>query len=94
MIRDPEVLEPRPGLALWGGGEDGLDVMRGVVARAAHLLPRPAAFSSSSTPTSRAPAVVALLEATGGFVDVADHRDLAGRDRFTTGRRAAGGSPP
>ena len=52
VIRDPEVLEHDPPLALWGGGDDGLDVMRGVVARAAGLL-RPGGCWSSSTPTSR-----------------------------------------
>lgn len=93
VIRDPEVLTHDPGLALWGGGEDGLDVMRGVVARAAHLL-RPGGLLVVEHADVQGPAVVALLEATGDFAEVADHEDLAGRDRFTTGRRAAGGSLP
>jgi release factor glutamine methyltransferase len=91
VIRDPEVLEHDPGLALWGGGEDGLDVMRGVAARAAGLL-RVGGLVVVEHADVQGPAVVALLEGTGSFVDVVDHRDLAGRDRFTTGRRTAQGS--
>jgi release factor glutamine methyltransferase len=92
VIRDPEVLAHDPGLALWGGGDDGLAVMRGVVARAVHLL-RPGGLLVVEHADVQGPAVVALLERTGAFVEVADHVDLAGRDRFTTGRRVAGGSP-
>jgi release factor glutamine methyltransferase len=40
LIRDPEVLEFDPPLALWGGGPDGLGVPRAVAARARRLLRR------------------------------------------------------
>ncbi len=92
VIRDPEVLDHDPPLALWGGGEDGLDVMRGIVARAGGLL-RPGALLVVEHADVQGSAVVELLAGTGAFVDVTDHVDLAGRDRFTTGRRAAAGSP-
>lgn len=93
VIRDPEVSEHDPGLALWGGGDDGLEVMRGVVARAAVLL-RPGGFLVVEHADVQREAVVALIEDTGQFDDVSDHEDLAGRDRFTTGRRTGAGSPP
>ena len=44
--------------------------------------------SASSTPTSRAAPLPALVRAHGAFTDVEDHPDLAGRPRFTTARRA------
>ncbi len=91
VIRDPEVLEHDPGLALWGGGEDGLEVMRGVIARAAELL-TPGGLVVVEHADVQGEAVVALLEGTGCFFDVTDHPDLAGRDRFTTGRRTGAGS--
>ena len=36
-------------------------------------------------------AVPAVVRAHGGFTDVEDHADLAGRPRFTTARRADAG---
>ena len=52
-IRDPEVADHDPALALWSG-DDGLDAMRVVERVAAPAAARPAGWSSSSTPTSRA----------------------------------------
>ncbi len=87
QIRDPEVAKHDPPLALWGGGTDGLDVMRGVVVRARGLL-RPGGLLVVEHSDLQGASVVALLQR-AGFLDVADHRDLAGRDRFTTARRTA-----
>ncbi len=84
-IRDPEVAEHDPPLALWGGGADGLDVMRAVVTRSTALL-RPGGLLVVEHADVQGPSVVALLES-AGLVDVADHKDLARRDRFTTARR-------
>jgi len=81
---DPEVERYDPPASLWGGA-DGLDEVR-VVARVAHRLLRPGglvAVEHHDTHRQAAPAV--LAEA--GFVDVADHDDLAGRPRFATGAR-------
>ncbi len=51
--RDPEVRDHEPKMALYGG-EDGLDVVKGVLRTAAILL-RPGGLSPSSMPMSRAP---------------------------------------
>ncbi len=93
VIRDVEVRDHDPALALWGGGADGLDVMRAVVSRASALL-HPGGLLVVEHADVQGPSVVALLQGSGDFVDVADHVDLAGRDRFTTARRRAGGSSP
>ena len=85
--RDPEVAKHDPAVALYGG-LDGLDVVRGVVAAAADLL-RPGGWlliehGDAQGGDDGVPGVVA---AHGGFVEVADHRDLAGRPRVTAARR-------
>ncbi len=84
LIRDPEVLEHDPPLALWGGGADGLDVPRSVVARAHDLL-RPGGLLVIEHADVQGAAMVGLLTS-AGWVEVADHRDLAGRDRYATAR--------
>jgi len=82
---EPEVGEHDPPAALWGG-PDGLRVVRTLVARAAVLL-RPGGLLGVEHADVQGEAVPALLRAAGGWTDVADHPDLAGRPRFTTGRR-------
>jgi len=69
-------------------GTDGLDVIAPLVARVAALL-RPDGWFGVEHDDSHADAVPALLRADGRFVEVADHRDLAGRPRFATARRLA-----
>ena len=91
VIRDPEVAEHDPPLALWGHGADGLDVVR-AVARSAQRLLRPGGWFVVEHADVQGAAVPALLRDQGGWVEVADHRDLAGRDRFATARRADGTS--
>jgi release factor glutamine methyltransferase len=81
-IRDAEVAAYDPAPALWSG-DDGLDAIR-VVERVAHRLLRPgglvvvehADLQGSSAPT--------VFTTAGRWVDVRDHRDLAGRDRYVT----------
>lgn len=83
-IPDPEVLDHDPGIALWAG-EDGLDVIR-LVEQAARRLLKPGGLvvvEHSDRQGSTAPAV--FTEA-GGWVEVADHKDYADRDRFVTAR--------
>lgn len=83
----PEAREHDPALALWGGS-DGLDAIR-VVERVATRLLRPGGavgFEHAEAQETVAPAV---LTGAGRWVDVRDHRDLAGRPRFATGRLAA-----
>ncbi|MGY1638491.1 peptide chain release factor N(5)-glutamine methyltransferase [Geodermatophilus sp. SYSU D00742] len=83
-----EVADHDPPLALWGG-PDGLDVVRGLLRTAARLL-RPGGHLGVEHADQQGSALPALVRAHGGFDDVVDHPDLAGRPRFTTARRAAG----
>jgi len=80
-----EVAEHDPPLALWGG-PDGLDVVRGLLVTAARLL-RPGGWLGIEHADQQGSALPALVRAHGGFADVEDHPDLAGRPRFTTARR-------
>ncbi len=86
LVRDPEVLEHDPAEALWGGGPDGLDLMRGVAAAAGRLL-RDGGWLVVEHADVQGESVPALVAAGGGWADVMDHHDLAGRDRFCTARR-------
>ncbi len=80
-----EVADHDPPLALWGG-PDGLDVVRGMLGVAARLL-RPGGWLGIEHADQQGTALPAVVRAHGGFTDVADHPDLAGRPRFTTARR-------
>ena len=87
--RDPEVREFDPPAALYGGA-DGLDVVRGLLGVAWSLL-RPGGsliieHSDQQGEQAGEHGVPHVVRASG-FVDVADHVDLAGRDRVTTARR-------
>jgi release factor glutamine methyltransferase len=81
----PEVAEHDPPEALWGG-PDGLDVVRALVRRAAALL-RPGGHLGIEHADSQGTAVPRVVRQAGGWTGIEDHRDLAGRDRFTTARR-------
>jgi release factor glutamine methyltransferase len=84
-IPDPEVLDHDPGIALWAG-EDGLDVIR-LVEQAARRLLKPGGLLVVEHSDRQGESAPALLEAAGGWTEVADHRDDAGRDRYVTARR-------
>jgi release factor glutamine methyltransferase len=87
VIRDLEVLDYDPPVALWGGGPDGLDVARAVIRRAEGLL-RPGGFLVMEHADVQREAVLTLFGTEdSGWSEVADHRDLAGRDRYVTARR-------
>ncbi len=81
----PEVAAHDPDEAVFGGA-DGLDVIRPVLARAALLL-RPGGVLGVEHDDTHGAAVPALLAADGRYEAVEEHRDLAGRPRFTTARR-------
>ena len=83
-VPDPEVLDHDPGIALWAG-EDGLDVIR-LVEQAARRLLRPGGLVVVEHSDRQGQAAPHVLSAAGGWTDVADHADLAGRDRFVTAR--------
>ncbi|MFX0538064.1 peptide chain release factor N(5)-glutamine methyltransferase [Ornithinimicrobium sp. Y1847] len=79
---DLEVREHDPELALYGGGEDGLDVPREVAARAAQLL-RPGGVLLMEHADAQGSTLPAALAATGDWSQVEDHVDLAGLPRVT-----------
>ena len=81
----PEVADHDPPLALWGG-PDGLDVVRRLLVTAARLL-RPGGGLGIEHADRQGDSLPAVVRGHGGFVDVEDHADLAGRPRFTTARR-------
>jgi release factor glutamine methyltransferase len=75
-----------PALALWAG-DDGLDLMR-VLERSAHRLLRRGGVVAAEHADEQGTAAPAVFTGTGRWVEVRDHRDLAGRDRFVTARKA------
>jgi release factor glutamine methyltransferase len=77
-----EVADHDPPLALWGG-PDGLDVVRGLLVTAARLL-RPGGRLGIEHADQQGSSLPALVRAHGGFTDVQDNPDLAGRSRYTT----------
>lgn len=83
---DPEVREHDPAGAVFGGA-DGLDGPRLVVAAAARLL-RPGGLLVMEHDDSHGESAPALLRRGVEWEDVADHRDLSGRPRYLTARRA------
>jgi release factor glutamine methyltransferase len=87
QVRDAEVLQHDPPIALWGLGPDGLEVLRGVASRALALL-RPGGWFVVEHADVQGAAVLDLLRQQGGWSQVSDHQDLTGRDRFATARKA------
>jgi release factor glutamine methyltransferase len=81
----PEARDHDPLLALFAG-DDGLDVIKAVVAEAARLL-RPAGLLCIEHADVQAESAQQVLIQHGAFAAVRDHRDLAGRSRFVTAVR-------
>lgn len=82
---EPEVRDHDPDLALYGGGEDGLEIPRAVLA-AAHRLLRPGGLLvMEHAEVQQAAAQTAATHA--GFTDVHTVEDLSGRPRAVVGRR-------
>ena len=82
--RDPEVRLFDPSLALYGG-EDGLDVVR-EVSRVGLILGRPGAQLMLEHGELQGADIRSILSADGWRATVT-HRDLVGRDRYTTATR-------
>jgi release factor glutamine methyltransferase len=93
-VRDPEVRDYDPALALYGG-PDGLDIIRGAVATAADLL-QPGGLvvieHSDEQGDEAEEGVPAVLAEDGRWRDIVDHRDLARKPRFTTATRRMDGA--
>ncbi|WP_396278248.1 peptide chain release factor N(5)-glutamine methyltransferase [Glutamicibacter creatinolyticus] len=81
--REQEVREHDPQMALYGLGEDGLQVPRAVSAQALELL-RPGGLFVMEHAEVQAATAASMLRATG-FTEVTGHRDLNGRPRATSG---------
>ena len=79
-----EVRDHDPSLALWSG-EDGLDAMRTVERVAARLLTGGGQVGAEHADV-QGDAAPRLFGEAGRWLDVRDHRDLAGRPRFVTAR--------
>jgi release factor glutamine methyltransferase len=82
----PEARDHDPHVALFSG-QDGLDAIRRLAVRAAELL-RPGGVLGVEHADAQGESVPGVLAATGRWSQVRDHRDLAGRPRFTTARLA------
>jgi release factor glutamine methyltransferase len=83
---DPEVAQHDPAVALYGLGEDGLEVPRGIAAAAARLL-RPGGSFVMEHAEVQADAARDLVRATGAFDDIRTRTDLTGRARMVVARR-------
>lgn len=84
LPQDPEVRLFDPELALYGGA-DGLDVVR-VLDGVAHRLCQPGGLLALEHGEHQGAAIVAILQGSG-WRAVATHKDLLGRDRYTTALR-------
>lgn len=82
----PEARDHDPSTALWSG-DDGLDAMRVLEARAALLL-RPGGVVGAEHADAQGESAPAVFSAAGRWSEVRDHRDLADRPRFLTARLA------
>ena len=80
-----EVRDHDPALALWSG-DDGLDEIKVVAATAGRLL-KPGGWFACEHADVQGESAPAVFTATASFTEVRDRLDLAGRHRFTTGRR-------
>ena len=83
---DPEVRDHDPDLALYGGGLDGLEVPRAVIAAAARLL-RPGGLLVMEHAEVQDAAARAAALATGAFEQIESRDDLTGRPRMLVARR-------
>ena len=80
-----EDVKKEPGMAFLGGGEDGLDLIRKIIAEApAHLRPDGALALECDY---RQTALCAMILESNGFADIQIRRDLAGKERVVYGRR-------
>ena len=84
----PEVADWEPEQALFAG-EDGLAVLRELVPGAAAAL-KPGGLLALEIGEGQAEGVVELVDGAGAYEDTTVHRDLAGRKRMVTARKATG----
>jgi release factor glutamine methyltransferase len=82
-----DVRDYDPALALWGGGDDGLDAIR-VVEHTAHRLLRPGGWVAVEHSDRQGNDVYWIFGDDHGWRDTRMRRDLTDRDRFVTARLA------
>jgi release factor glutamine methyltransferase len=80
---EPEVAEHDPRMALYGGGDDGMELPRAAARSAARLL-RPGGYFVMEHAEVQAQWVSAFLAGTGLWSEISTHQDLSGRDRSTS----------
>ncbi|WP_354182056.1 peptide chain release factor N(5)-glutamine methyltransferase [Arthrobacter sp. UYP6] len=85
---EPEAAEHDPAMALYGGGQDGLELPLAAARTAARLL-LPHGFFVMEHAEVQAPRIAALLSAEPCWRDVATHTDLNGRPRATSAVRTS-----
>jgi release factor glutamine methyltransferase len=83
----PEARDHDPHAALFAAGDDGLDAIRVAEQVAARLL-RPGGWVGVEHADVQGETAPQVFAGTSRWADVRDHRDLAGRPRFVTARRA------
>lgn len=83
-LSEPEVVDHDPHVALFAE-DDGLAVIR-EVERAARRLLKPGGLVIVEHSDRQGESAPAVLRSAGGWVEVADHEDLAGRPRYVTAR--------
>lgn len=81
--RDPEVRDHDPEMALYGGGEDGMQIPRAIAHRAFDLL-EPGGFLIMEHAETQRELMVAALER-AGFERIRSIDDFAGKPRHTSG---------
>ncbi|WP_205164171.1 peptide chain release factor N(5)-glutamine methyltransferase [Arthrobacter roseus] len=84
--QDPEVANHDPRMALYGGGEDGMELPRATMATAARLL-RSGGYFVMEHAEVQAHDMVAELESTSLWEDIRSHSDLNDRARATSAVR-------
>jgi release factor glutamine methyltransferase len=82
-----EARDHDPHAALFSAGEDGHDAIRTVEDVAARLL-KPGGWVGVEHADVQGESAPQVFASSGRWVDVRDHRDLAGRPRYLTARRA------
>lgn len=88
---EPEAAEHDPAMALYGGGQDGLELPLAAARTAARLL-LPEGYFVMEHAEVQAERIAALLSAEPCWRDVASHTDLNGRPRATSAVRTASAS--
>lgn len=93
--RDPEVVAHDPARALYGGGADGLEIPRAVIARAVEMLV-PGGLLVMEHADVQGAAAREIAAASGQLAEIRTVPDLTGRDRLLVAVRhgAPGQVPP